>query len=240
MTGKNPAPFDVTKVTEVKVPIQITPPNFRQAVFEIAGLDRLVVHRFSHKAKQAMLAKMEAGSQGRKGQKREKFDKVASFNEARYVSAEGWDGFNASAIRNAMISVCRLVNFKMTLAKMSIFAIADGLDATEPQMQLIRIYGPDWSDAKPTPQEDLVRTETGVAFVTVRPCYRPWQAKIGIRFDADQFSLQDVTNLLARVGLQAGLCEGRPDSPNSAGMGWGTFQIKTTEEVALGSGAVKS
>jgi ribosomal protein S17 len=42
----------------------------------------------------------------------------------------------------------------------------------------------------------------------------------------DQFKVQDVANLLSRVGEQVGICEGRPDSKNSAGMGWGTFQVK--------------
>jgi hypothetical protein len=39
------------------------------------------------------------------------------------------------------------------------------------------------------------------------------------------FSLDDISNLLMRVGLQVGLGEGRPDSKKSAGMGWGTFEI---------------
>ena len=37
---------------------------------------------------------------------------------------------------------------------------------------------------------------------------------------------QDVTNLLMRVGQQVGIGEGRPDSKNSAGMGWGTFNVE--------------
>jgi len=31
--------------------------------------------------------------------------------------------------------------------------------------------------------------------------------------------------LLARVGMQVGIGEGRPDSKNSAGMGWGLFEV---------------
>jgi hypothetical protein len=34
-----------------------------------------------------------------------------------------------------------------------------------------------------------------------------------------------VTNLMQRVGLQVGIGEGRPDSRESAGLGWGTFAI---------------
>ena len=48
-----------------------------------------------------------------------------------------------------------------------------------------------------------------------------------IRFDADMFSAADVANLMNRVGAQVGIGEGRPDSKNSAGMGWGLFSIET-------------
>lgn len=37
----------------------------------------------------------------------------------------------------------------------------------------------------------------------------------------------DVANLMNRVGAQVGIGEGRPDSKNSAGMGWGLFSIET-------------
>jgi hypothetical protein len=108
----------------------------------------------------------------------------------------------------------------MTLAKLSLFVEADGRDAAEPQIPLIRIYG------DPVKQEDMARVETGQPYVTVRAAYHEWSAKVRIKWDADQFTLDDVTNLLARVGLQVGLCEGRNDSPNSAGMGWGSFEIE--------------
>ena len=47
-----------------------------------------------------------------------------------------------------------------------------------------------------------------------------------VRFDADQFTLTDVANLLMRVGMQVGIGEGRPFSKNSNGMGWGLFDLK--------------
>ena len=199
-------------------------------VFKIVGNAPLVVHRFSAKAKNAMLSKMVAGSTAKKGKPREAFDVQGAFNGARYVSKEGWDGFNAAAIRAACISACRLVGFKMTLAKMSVFVIQDGWDALEPQIPLIRIYG------KARVLESVARVETGQAYVTVRPCYDEWSANVKLRFDADQFTLQDVANLLARVGAQVGICEGRPDSANSAGQGWGTFDVKTPDEKETANG----
>ncbi len=107
----------------------------------------------------------------------------------------------------------------MTLAKLSVFVIADGWDKEEPQIPLIRIYG------NPTKQEDVARVETGQPYVTVRAAYHDWSAKVKIRWDEDQFTEDDITNLLMRVGMQVGLCEGRPDSKNSAGMGWGLFDV---------------
>jgi hypothetical protein len=209
---------------QVKVKsVSITAPKFKTAVFEIKGVVPLVIHRFSLKTKAELKQKMEAGKSASSRKNRDAKSTDDSYQEARYISKEGWDGFNASAIRCAMISACRLVNFKMTLAKLSVFVIPDGWDATEPQIPLIRIYG------KPIKQEDMGRTATGMPLVIARPAFHDWSAKIKIRWDSDQFTIDDVYNLLYRVGTQVGICEGRPDSPNSAGMGWGLFEVKNGE-----------
>lgn len=199
--------------------VTIAAPNFQTAVFEITGNAPLVIHRFSAKTKQQMKDKMEAGKSASSKKNREAKSTDATYQESRYISEDGWDGFHAGSIRNAMISACRLVGFKMTLAKMSVFVVADGKDKLEPQIPLIRIYG------KPQKQEDMARVETGQPYVTVRAAYHEWGAKLKIRWDADQFSLQDISNLLSRVGQQVGIGEGRPDSKNSCGMGWGTFDV---------------
>jgi hypothetical protein len=197
----------------------IKAPNLRTAIYEVEGTAPLVIHRMSAKLKAEMKAKQGAGKVASSKKERQPQDFLATYNAARYIAKEGWDGFHAGSIRAAMISACRLVNFKMTLAKLSMFVIADGRDKLEPQIPLIRIIG------KPIQQEDLARVETGQPYVTVRAAYHDWRAKIQIRYDADQFSETDVSNLLARVGAQVGIGEGRPDSKNSAGMGWGTFDL---------------
>ena len=207
---------------ETKQSITIKPPNFGIAEFCIHGTAPLVIHRFSAKTKNEIKLKMEAGKAASSRKNREAKNTDALYNEARYRSKNGWDGFHAACIRNAMISACRLVNFKMTLAKLSIFVEADGWDESEPQIPLIRIYG------DPVKQEDMARVETGQPYVTIRAAYHDWNAKVKIRWDADQFTLADVTNLLARVGAQVGIGEGRPDSKNSAGMGWGLFGLEGT------------
>lgn len=200
--------------------VTIKPPNFGQAEFEIIGTAPLVIHRFSLKAKAQMLQKMETGKAASSKKNREAKDSDETFNDARYISREGWDGFHAGAMRAAMISACRLVGFKMTLAKLSLFVHADGWDKLEPQIPLVRIIG------KPVRQDDMARVETGQPYITIRAAYHDWKAKLRIRWDNDQFTLNDISSLIARVGMQVGIGEGRPDSKNSAGMGWGLFDIK--------------
>lgn len=209
--------------------VGIKPVRFQTATFQIIGMSDvpLVIHRFSAKLKAEMKAKQETGKAASSRKNREPKSSDRSYEEARYRSKAGWDGFHAGAIRKALISACRLVGFKMVLAKLSIFVQKDGVDQLEPQIPLVRIFG------EPTKQEDMARVATGEPYVTVRAAYLNWKANVTIRWDADQFTLDDVTNLLARVGLQVGIGEGRPDSKNSAGMDWGLFEIERTQDAKV-------
>lgn len=200
--------------------VLISAPRMFVRKLRIRGTSPLVIHRFSAKTKEEMKQKMESGKPSSSKRTRKAKETDVSYLAAKYMSKQGWEGFNAAALRNAMISACRLVDYKMTLAKLSIFIVEDGRDKDEPQFSLIRIFG------KSVKQEDMARTSTGQPYVTVRAAYPEWYADVAIRFDADQFSLEDVVNLLMRVGKQVGICEGRPDSKRSAGMGWGLFDVE--------------
>jgi hypothetical protein len=210
-------------VTRPIAPVIITPLNEQIIEIPIIGTAPLVIHRFDEKIKDDFRSQIIGGSSAR-GKKRHAPRTIEEiFEAAKYYGKTGdelWEGFNASGIRCAIISACRLVNFKMTLAKLSVFVIEDGRDTKNPLISLIRIHG------ESQISEEIGRTATGVAMLIIRPMYFPWEANIRIRFDGDQFSYTDVANLLDRVGKQVGICEGRPDSKNSAGMGWGTFEIK--------------
>ena len=204
----------------VQTAVQIKPANIQQAVFKIKGTAPYVQARFSAKAMQAMKEKMLAGStaKGKKVREARNFDD--DFEQAKHVSEQGWVGIPASSFRQALISACRLVNFRMTLAKLSVFVAADGFDRID-GIPLIKLQA-----GEPERTEMAVRNATGVADIRVRPMWREWAAEVKVSFDADQFTLQDVTNLMQRVGLQVGIGEGRPDSRDSAGLGWGTFTLE--------------
>lgn len=202
--------------------VTIYPPKLRTLLIPILGNAPLCVHAFSSEQRGVIRAKHVAGSQAEKGTARQprKFDE--QWLAARHLFADQTtDGFAASSIRNAAISACRLVGFAMTRAKLSIFTVADGenyLDHTP----LIKIIG-----GVPEKYEAMCRNATGVVDIRIRPlwpAYR-WGANLKIRFDVDQFSNEDIINLLIRVGMQIGVGEGRPDSKKSAGIGFGTFDL---------------
>lgn len=206
---------------EIKKEVVINAPNFETAEFTIVGTAPLVINAFPQKAKEMIKKTQEAGSKSKKGRAKEGKNFQECYEQARHISKEGWDGFPCPAIRAGMVSACRVVGFKMTLAKLSIFVIADGFDRND-GTPLIRI-----TKGEPHYVEHAVRLEKGGADLRPRPMWdEGWEAIIRIQYDADMFSLGDISNLLARVGMQVGICEGRPDSKKSTGMGWGTFTLK--------------
>lgn len=201
--------------------VVIPPPNFQTGIFKIRGTAPYVQNKFSQKALEMMRqAQEEDSTKKSKKPKREPKNFQETYEQAKHISRQGWIGIPAGSIRKAMISACRIVSFKMTLAKLSVFVESDGFDATD-GTPLIKI-----THGEPHVLEARVLVGIGQADIRWRPQWdEDWTATVRIRFDADQFSIEDVTNLLSRVGLQVGLGEGRPDSKNSAGMGWGTFEI---------------
>jgi hypothetical protein len=164
------------------------------------------------------MAKMAEGKSAGSKKNRDARDYEREAEDARYRSSEGWEGMNAAAFRAAMISACRLVGFKMTLAKLSTFIEADGFDVND-GVPLVRVYGESHTYTAHT------RNATGVVDVRSRPMYRNWAAKLRVRYDTDQFKMADVLNLVSRCGLQVGIGAGRPDSKASAGCGFGLFQV---------------
>ena len=199
--------------------VVITPPDFRHLAIDIRGTAPLVVNRFSAKAMEIMRQTQEAGSTARSRKTREAKDFDALFEGAKHVSDDGWEGIHAAAFRNAAISACRACGFKMTHAKLAFMVMADGFDRVDgaPLVRLTEGVAEQW--VAPT------RNATGVVDLRCRPMYREWGATLRIRYDAGMLTDGDVVNLIARVGMQVGVGEGRPDSKQSAGLGFGLFDV---------------
>lgn len=216
-----------TKTVETKK-VVITAPDLRKLLFQIKGTAPYVQLRFSEKKKQLMMHNMteEGQADKRKRSKKPPRNFEGEYEDAMYCTAKGERGIPAAAFRVASISACRLVNFKMTLGKLSLFCEANGLDEKE-GIPLVLI------DGTPERVTHTVTNADGSHDVRTRAMWKKWSAKVVMTYDADQFQAQDVINLMMRVGLQVGIGEGRHDSKSSksAGMGWGTFEVVKASEV---------
>lgn len=206
-------------VSDEGTAVTIKPPKFKVAEFKIRGTAPLVQNKFSEKARNKMLETQKAGQQAKGKKVREARKPEEDFKAAMHISREGWNGIPCAAFRGAMIDACRLVGFKMTIAKLAIFILADGVERTC-KLPLVKI-----DVGQPEMLESAVRNANGSCDLRFRPCWEKWEATLRVRFDEDQMSLADVTALLSRAGMQCGVGEGRPNSKQSFGQGWGTFEV---------------
>ena len=200
--------------------VTITAPKMRTIPIRIVGTAPYLQCRFPQKAMLQMMGKQAAGDQNGKRAKRTARDFDADYQGSMHRISDKVYGIPAAAFRAACISACRLVGFKMTIAKLSVFIESDGYDMLD-KTPLVIING--------TPEKHTMigRNDNGGADIRVRAIYPEWSATVRVTFDEDQFKLVDVVNLFTRVGAQIGIGEGRPDSKNSAGMGMGTFRIES-------------
>lgn len=210
---------------EIVESVVIEPMQLANAAFLIRGITPLVMHAFGQKSIR-MLAEQgkEEEEEGRaKKKSRGPRDLEAAYRQAMHVSKQGWIGIPCSAIRSAMIRACSICGFKMTMAKLSIYVHADGFDK-EDGTPLFKI-------TKGRPHMCLHHVRIGNNKTTdlrARAMFdEGWEAIVRIQWESLQFRGSDIFNLLARVGFQVGLLEGRPYSKgsDSPGMGWGQFEV---------------
>lgn len=198
--------------------VTIDPPNLKVAKFSLAGTTAYVQNKFSSRAREKIEATQTEGLK-RTTRTREPREFARDFKEATHFSTDGWYGIPATSFRNALISACKLTGLAMTRAKISIFILADGTD--KDGTALVKII-------KGTPKMFIApaRNANGRMDLRARPKWEPgWKVDLQIQYDADQFKLDSVANLVARAGIQIGIGAGRPDSKDSNGVGWGLFQF---------------
>lgn len=196
----------------------IAPPDLRVIEVRITGESPYLQHRFWKKGQ--IQASHEAGAKAKNRKNRDARNFSDECREATHYSVDGWIGIPAASFRNAMISACRVAGYVMTKAKLSFFCLPDGIDDLDGQ-PLVRIEG------EPEETVMVTRNDDKSVDLRARPMWRKWGATVRIRYDASQFSDLDIVNLLHRAGMQVGIGEGRPDSKNSPGMGYGLFTVES-------------
>jgi len=167
------------KATAVEA-VSVRPVNNMRGVFRIRGIAPYVQNNFGAKERQRMHEAHEAGSRTRKGVKKEPKNFEECYENAKHVSSDGWIGLPAAGFRAALIRACSLVDFKMTIAKMSLFVEADGFDAVD-GTPLVK-----FTKGEPHYVEHAVRNANGQPDLRARPMWDAgWEADLVMRWDGD-------------------------------------------------------
>jgi hypothetical protein len=184
--------------TLVKVEI---PGINRQAInITLVGDSPLIMHKWSEKAKKAMLDKqMKKASQGKVAK-----DPKADFEGSIYYREDGSYGFPATGVKDSAVSSCRYIDGmekKMTFTK-GAFHINE---------ELVKIEG------TPEPREDMVRIAMGTADIRYRAEFKEWKTTFTVVYNANVISEEQIVNLFNIGGFAVGVGEWRPAKGGSFG-----------------------
>jgi len=180
--------------------------SLKRADVRIEGLTPLVVHAWSSKAKEQLLANQQGG----KRRIREKREPEQEFEAARYRLSDGTDGIPVVAIK---ASITEAAHKDLGVSKVS---VRRALFIEGDEGGLVRLDA-----APPLMREDIVRVGMGSADLRYRPQYNPWALNLRLTYDADLLNAETVFNLIERAGFGGGLGEWRPEK----GGEWGRFQV---------------
>lgn len=191
-----------TKTEQATIPaIEI-----KQFTVKIVGDSPLVVHAWSTKAKELMLAKqMKQAIQGKQAK-----NPQDDYEACLYYMEDGSYGFPSIGLKAAAVSASRYIDgAKMTEARGAFHINGD----------LVKITG------TPRMREDMVRVAMGTADIRYRPEFTEWSAEFVVRFNARAMSAEQIVNLFNTAGFGVGIGEHRPEKDGS----WGMFHVESAE-----------
>ena len=173
---------------------------------DIKGTAPLIMHRWSEKARKAMLDAM----QGRKSPKEAK-DPEAEFEAAAYRFEDGTYGFPAVAFKSAIVGAGRFFDgVTMTEIRQAVHVLGEGED----QLVRLRIDGP------PIMREDTVRVNKGGTDLRYRPQFDSWSATLLVQYVPTLINEESVIALTDAAGM-VGVGEWRPEKSGT----FGTFEL---------------
>lgn len=207
-----------TTDAQVEKAIEIPPLGLAWLQVEVRGIQPLIVHRFSEKARKQIADKQQKKAKPKKDAR----DPMEEARAALYVlpkeKGEERYGFPAAGIKKAIVSACRQVDgLAMTFAKGALHVYGDGQGSDG--RDLIRLYTPGW-----TMREDVVRLDDGGTSLAYRPEFKEWSMKLRIRYLASSIHPAQIIHLLNVAGFAVGLGENRAEK---SGDTWGQFEVVT-------------
>ncbi len=184
-------------------PIQLPKLEIKRMKVRLKGDSPLVVHAWSKKAKDEMLAKQMKKAKGAKEAK----DPARDYEACFYRMPDGKPGFPVIAFKAAAVDACSMLSGITKVEARGAFHI-DG--------ELTEILG------APRMREDMVRIAMGTADIRFRPEFPEWRVVLTIRYNANVLSPEQIANLFTTAGFSIGVGEHRPQRDGQ----WGMFHVE--------------
>ena len=183
--------------------------DIRHIDVRINGDSPLIVHAWSHKAKQMMLDKqMKKGTQAKEAK-----DPERDYEDSLYRLPDGSCGFPATGVKASAIRGAKALGMTMTDSRGAL-QIGRDLPWTN-GMQLLRING------EPHPREDMVRLSGSTADIRYRGEFSEWSIDLPIAYNARVLSAEQIVAMLDAAGFGVGIGEWRPENSGP----FGTFHV---------------
>jgi hypothetical protein len=183
----------------------------------IIGTAPLIVHRWSSKAKQAMLD----AQQGRKAPKQSR-DPEQDYIDSLYRTDNGY-GFPLLAFKQATVGAARFFDKSVTMKLVQQAIFMTGVPSADRSELLTAIEG------EPKMREDMVRVGMGGTDLRYRGEFLDWSATLHITFVKSTLSRDSVLSLVDAGGTFVGVGEWRPDRKGQNG----TYTIDPSRTVEV-------
>jgi hypothetical protein len=211
------APATPPPTEDVQAQVDIHSIKVERLLVPIVGTTPLIVHRFSEKAKRAMLDAM----QGRKSPKEPK-NPEAEYEAAFYkVKDPSGYGFPAIAFKAATVGGARFYS-GVTMVALKQFLFFRGEPSADGQA-MVRIEG------EPQMREDVVKVGRNGTDLRYRPIFEEWRTTLDVVFVTSALTQGSVLSLIDAGGMGVGVGEWRPEKDGD----FGTYRIDQTREIAV-------
>ena len=171
--------------------------DLRRIKVKIVGDSPLIVHAWSHKAKQMILDKqMKKGTQAKEAK-----DPERDYFDSLYHLPDGGHGFPSVGVKAAAIRGAKALGMVMTDARSAFHIEGD----------LLKITG------DPRMREDMVRVSGGTADVRYRGEFPEWAIELLISYNARVVSAEQLVAMLDAGGFGTGIGDWRPERDGQFG-----------------------
>lgn len=188
---------------------ELPPLDMKTIALRIVGDSPLIVHAWSKKAREQMLAKQ----MGRAQQKKEPKNPTQDYQDCFYFTPDGAYGFPAVAFKAAAVDAASQVGGLTKVFLRGCFHVVG---------EMVKI------DGEPRMREDMVKIAMGTADIRYRPEFPEWATTLFVRFNRNAITMEQLVHLFAMAGFACGVGEWRPQRDGAYGM----FRVESIEEIA--------